>query len=310
VELQNKLIEDRDAAHAESQERAERGDHQEERLPEPVTEAVRDASLERRAQLLGAIRMILAHQKLQIGQLRLPVREREALAALQSAVEGKSADLGDFVFASDRRDLLEGALAVLQPDLTHADDRTARELQVQFADLTERVGMLREALSDLEDAQDELLEHHEKAALEAAAAGEPKPKPKPVPVPVPVPIDPDAPKPATTLTGPDLPEPAPQPTTLTGPDLTEPAPPPSTLSGPDLKESPKPATTLTGPDLTEPAPPPSTLSGPDVPDEPPPPSTLGDDIGAAAPGAPGEPAGSAANDAADAKRPWWRRPFG
>jgi hypothetical protein len=307
VQLQDKLIEDRDAAHAESQERAERQDHEEEQLPEPVTEAVRDATLERRAQLLGAVRMILARQKLEIGQLQLPARERQALAALQAAVQGKSADLNEFVYASDRRDLLEGALAVLQPDLTHADDRTSRELTVQFADMAERVGLLREALSDLEDAQDELLDPHEKVALEAAAAGAPKPKPKPKPAPV----DPDAPRPATTLIGPDLPAAAPQPTTLTGPEVKEAPKPPTTLTGPELKEPPPPPTTLSGPDLKEPPKPASTLGGPDLPEAPPPPSTLGDGIPEATPpAAPADPAGSAADDAGKAKRPWWRKPFG
>jgi hypothetical protein len=265
-----------------------------------VAEAVRDATSERRAQLLGAIRMILDHQKLELGRLALPARELRALAALQTAVDGKSI-VDDFVYASDRRDLLESALGVLQPDLIHADDLSARELHAQFADLTERVGELREALSDLEDAQDELLEGHEKAALETAQ-GAPKPKP--------VPSDPDAPRPATTLTGPELPEPElpepkPAPTTLTGPDLPEPKPPATTLTGPDLPEPKPPATTLTGPDLPEPRPPATTLSGPDLPEAPPPPSTLGDDgEAAAATPAPGD------DGAAKAKRAWWRRPFG
>jgi hypothetical protein len=298
VELQDKLVEDRDAALVEVQQREELEEHGKDELPEPVTEAVRDATVERRAQLLGAMRMVLDRQKLDFSQLALPARELRALEALQTAVDGRTV-LDEFVYASDRRDLLEGALGVLQPDLVHADALGAHELRAQFADLTERVGELREALTDLEDAQDELLEDHERAALEAAQ-GEPKPKPTPVP------SDPDAPRPATTLTGAELPEPAPQPTTLTGPEVPEPAPPPTTLTGPDLPEPKPPATTLMGPDLPEPPTPATTLTGADLPDAPPPPSTLGDD----APAAPGTAAASAADEAAKAKRPWWRRPFG
>ena len=279
VELQDKLIEDRDAAQVESQQREEIEEHGKDELPEPVTEAVRDATVARRAQLLGAIRMILDRQKLDIDRLGLPARELKALEALQVAVEGKSL-LDAFVYASDRRDLLEGALAVLQPDLTHADSLSAHELHAQLADMAERVGVLRDELSDLEDAQDELLEDHEEAVLEAVP-GPPKPKP--------VPSDPDAPRPATTLTGPDVPEPAPAPTTLTGPDVPEPVPAP---------------TTLTGPDVPEPVPAPTTLAGPDVPEDAPAPSTLGADDASAA------PASFAADDGAKAKRPWWRRPFG
>src|SRR5262249_2877175 len=149
-------------------------------------------------------------------------------------VEGKSADLHQFVYASDRRDLLERALGVLQPDLTRTDDKTARELQAQLDDLSRRLGELRERLSSLEDAQDELMRHHEAAAEIVAAPGD-QPKPKSPPKPG----DPDAPRPATTLTGPELPEQKPVPSTLIGPDLPETKPAPSTLTGPELLE-PKP----------------------------------------------------------------------
>ena len=313
MQLQDKLIEDREAAHAESQQREELREHQD-RLPGPEAEAVRDATLERRAQLLGAIRMILDRQRLEIGGLRMPPREARALDALQAAVEGRSTHLNEFLYATDRRDLLEGALAVLQPDLTHADDLSARELQAQFADLTGRVAELREALGDLEDAQDELLEDPQKKALEALQDPS-KPKPEPVP------SDPDAPRPATTLTGPDLPALAPPATTLTGPDLPAPPRPATTLTGPDLPEPPPPATTLTGPDLPEPrgAPPPmTTLTGPDLPELPPAPSTLGSDDGSPATGASADHGAAASTSAAGAdqesaakgKRPWWRKPFG
>jgi hypothetical protein len=312
VQLQDKLIEDRDAAHAESQQREELREHQD-KLPGPEAEAVRDATLERRAQLLGVIRMILDRQNLEIGGLRMPPREARALEALQAAVEGRSTHLNEFLYASDRRDLLEGALAALQPDLTHADDLSARELQAQFADLTGRVAELREALGDLEDAQDELLEDPQKKALEAIQ-GPPKPKP--------VPSDPDAPRPATTLTGPDLPEPAPPATTLTGPEPPAPPRPATTLTGPDLPVPPRLATTLIGPDLPEPrdAPRPmTTLTGPDLPEPPPAPSTLGSDDGSPATLASADhgaaasaarPAGADQESAATAKRPWWRKPFG
>ncbi|HMG55359.1 MAG TPA: hypothetical protein VK601_17800 [Kofleriaceae bacterium] len=281
MELKDKLIEDRDAAHAESQQREEL-DQQQEELPAPIVEAIQDQDRERRAQLLGAIRMILGHQHLEIGQLRMPPREARALTALQAAVEGKSSDLNSFVYAEDRRDLLERALGVLQPDLTHTDDKSAHELHAQLGDLSERLGELRHRLSSLEDAQDELISV---APEVAAIVGEPGDKPKPTAKP----SDPDAPRPATTLTGPDLPAPKPAPTTLTGPEVPARKPAPTTLVGPEVPER-KPA--------------PSTLVGPELPEpEPPPASTLASDASAA-------DDAMAADPAVKGKRPWWRRPFG
>jgi len=227
VQLEDKLVDGREAAQVESQQRVDVLEHGEETLPAPMVEAVHDASLEQRGQLLGTIRMILDRQALPIGQLHLPQREARALEALQVAASGKSTGLGQFVYASDRRDLLERALGVLQPNLTRADDQTARELHAQFADLAERVAELREALTDLEDSQDELLEDHQKGALaQAGAEAGDKPKPKP--------SDPDAPRPASTLAGPELPEPAPPPSTLAGPELSAPPTPASSLAGPEL----------------------------------------------------------------------------
>ncbi|HEX7843973.1 MAG TPA: hypothetical protein VF469_41145, partial [Kofleriaceae bacterium] len=195
MQLEDKLVEDRDAAHEEALQREDVEEHGEGRLPEPVTEALHDAALEQRGKLLGAIRMILDRQRVAVSEFHMPQRESRALEALQVAVEGRSSDLHQFVYASDRRGLLERALGVLQPNLTHADEQTARELHAQFADLSERVADLRHELTELEDSQDELLEGHQKEALQAAATPGDKPKPAAKP------SDPDAPRPEATLTG-------------------------------------------------------------------------------------------------------------
>jgi len=290
VQLEDKLVDGREAAKVESQQREDVLAHGEEALPAPMVEAVHDAGQDRRAQLLGAIRMILDRETLTVAQLRMPQRETRALEALQAATSGRTTSLGQFVYASDRRDMLEQALAVLQPDLTRADDQTARELHAQFADLAARVGELRHQLTELEDSQDELLEGHQKQALEAGAAepGDNKPKPKPEP------SDPDAPRPATTLTGPEVPERPTPATTLVGPELPARPPPATTLVGPEDPERPRPPTTLVGADLPPEPERPTTLSGADLAPEPTPDSSLGD----------------AGEIATKAKRPWWKRPFG
>ncbi|HEU4734256.1 MAG TPA: hypothetical protein VFT22_40470 [Kofleriaceae bacterium] len=285
MQLEDKLVDGREAAHAEAQQREDVLERGEETLPAPVAEAVQEAGVERRSQLLGAIRMIFERQTLTVGELHLPRRETVALEALQVATTGRARDTGQFVYATDRRDMLERALAALQPDLTHADDQSARELHAQLAELSERVADLRHQLTELEDSQDELLEGTQKAAHEAGAA-EPGDKPKPRPG------DPDAPRPATTLTGPEVPErPAPA-TTLIGPEVPERPAPPTTLTGPEVPEPARPPTTLTGTELPPDPPAASTLDGPEPASEPAPPSSLGD------------------ASEGGAKAPWWRRPFG
>jgi hypothetical protein len=309
VELKDKLIEDRDAAHVESQQRQELLDRDENQLPSPIVEAIQDQGRERRAQLLGAVRMILGHQTLEVGQLRMPARETRALSALQVAVEGRSADLNEFVYATDRRDLLERALGVLQPDLLHTDDQSAHGLRAQLKDLSERVGELRHRLTVLEDAQDDLLRGTpEVAALTTEPTDKPGDKPAAKPAgakPTVEPSDPDAPRPPTTLTGPgpDLPEPPPVRTTLAGgPDIPDRTPAKTTLTGADLPDRTPAPTTLVGPDLPDEPPAKTTLVGPTVPDEAPPPSTLGD-----APDAANAPAPDGGDKP---KRSWWRKPFG
>jgi hypothetical protein len=277
VQLEDKLVEGLDSAHAELQQREDLLARDEEQLPAPVAEALEEASLKIRAQLLDAVRVILAGQELELSSLDLPQLEMEGLIALQVAVEGKSHDLGQFVYATDRRDLLERALGVLQPEFSRSDDGAAREMRTQLDDMVTRVGELREQLLDLEDAQDELVEGRSKEGTEAGAAdSSDKPKPEP--------SDPDAPRPPTTLTGPDRSEPARPPTTLTGPDLPVAKPSATTLTGPDLPVATPSATTLTGPDLPEAEPGRSTLG--DLEPEP--------DV----------------SDGDKGKRPWWRRPFG
>jgi len=207
VQLEDKLVEDFGAARAESQQREDVLAHGEDQLPEAVTEAVSEASVQLRGKLLGAIRMVLADEEVAVADLQLPAHEAHALDALQIAVSGRST-IGKFVFACDRRDLLEQALAVLQPNLLHADDKSARALHAQFAELTSRVGELRHTLTNLEDAQDELIEGQLKPSLEQGET-DPSDKPKP--------SDPDAPRPATTLVGADLPEAPAAPSTLGDP---------------------------------------------------------------------------------------------
>jgi len=179
--------------------------------------------------LLAAMREILEHRHIVVNDLALPQRELRALEALQAAVTGKDGELSQFIYASDRRDLLEQALAVLQPGVMAG-------VTQPFQDLIQRVGTLRHDLKDLEDAQDELLEGNDKVGP-AKADGDTADKPKP---------DDDLsldgperkfPKPATSLTGERAPE-SKLPSTLDGPTLKEEPPRETTVgSKQDLAEA-------------------------------------------------------------------------
>jgi len=149
-----------------------------------------DIELVQRAAVIAAMQLIFEGQQIVVNDLLLPRRERLALEALKAAVEGRDQEIAQFVYASDRRDLLEQALAILQPSVA------LLEGEPFFDQLVHRVGDLRERLTSLEDAQDELMERPQQALAkanpdEADEADE-------------VEVDDDVPKPST-LFGPEGP---------------------------------------------------------------------------------------------------------
>ncbi|MBA3461335.1 MAG: hypothetical protein H0T46_15335 [Deltaproteobacteria bacterium] len=209
-------------------------------LPEFAGEQARDMERERGTRLIDAMRQLLAGEELAISQLGLPAREAKALEALKAAVTGRN-ETDMFVYAEDRRSLLEQALAVLQPNLTSGKESELAEMAQSMEQLTRAVGSFREALGSLGDAQEELIGEEKKAFELAATPGDKDDKPKPKP------SDPDAPVglAATTLTGPERPPPAKPPTTLVGPEVKAAPKPASTLStGPEVKPEAKGPTTL------------------------------------------------------------------
>jgi hypothetical protein len=126
----------------------------EQELPELQSSEHRDT--EHRGSVMAAMRAILDRDVVVVDELGLPARELRALEALQAAVEGKDAKLSQFVYATDRKNLLEQALAVLQPNFVTGDAQHAQVLGT-YADLIEKVAELRHGLLDLGDAQDDLL---------------------------------------------------------------------------------------------------------------------------------------------------------
>lgn len=168
--------------------------------------------------VVATMRAIFERRSVIINDLQLPQREQRALEALQAAVTGRDEKLSKFVYAHDRRELLEQALLVLQPGLIQ---ETAPPLQ----DLVHHVGNLRVGLEDLDDAQDDLLVPHA-MAVEETTEGDSDDKPDDE--------DEASAKPASTLDGPEVEEPPKPASTLDGPPREEIEKPPTSLG--DAKE--------------------------------------------------------------------------
>jgi hypothetical protein len=161
--------------------------------------------------VVAAMKTIMKGEQIVINDLKLSKRHQTALEALKTAVEGKDQSLSQFVYAEDRRTLLEQALAVLQPELADLS-----QLGQPFQDLLKTVGELRDKLNVLEDSEEELVEGRAKDYVQTEGDTDDKPD------------DDDDDR---SLTGPPR-------------DIKKPA---SQLGGPERKAEPKPATTLGDP---------------------------------------------------------------
>jgi hypothetical protein len=286
VRLEDKQVDGPDLERDEQRKQSLLAESEESELAELAEEQVRDPERDRSIDLLASIRLILENKHLDVSHLGLPQRDALALEALQSAVTGRNTNLGTFIYAEDRRSMLEQALAVLQPGLTGGAQEQLAAMN-DFQILNKHVNELRDSLLNLEDGQDELFASDHRRSTVQAGDGETADKPKPKP------SDPDAPRPATTLTGPEVAQ-EPRTTTLsTGPEAKlERAP--TTLTGPEPKQESKSSMLSTGPEAKLERLP-STLAGPERKEQPEAPTTLGspDEIEQAA-----------------KKKPWWRKPFG
>jgi hypothetical protein len=98
--------------------------------------------------------------------------EEEALKFLEAAVKGRDAKLTHIVYAEDREDMLEQALAVLYPTLSHGMEHTAPALREEHDALVEKVTTLRKEIANKEDAQEDPIELRQRLVEEEAAADE------------------------------------------------------------------------------------------------------------------------------------------
>lgn len=253
MRLEDKELEGPDLEREQGLEQLEDETHENDKeLPELAGPEVVDAELSYRTRMFDALQSILAGENLSIPMLYLPQREALALEALQSAVTGRDRSMNTFMFAEDRKSLLEQALAVLQQNLTRGDSETLTALYAKYDELTENVANLRDELLGLEDAQDDLIE--QKQREEEITSG-------------------DAPETEDAASGTGfiasalsaLAEVAQvdgaQRSTLVGPELPEATKAASTLDGSEVKVEQKPSA-LSGPELPAPAPHVSLLDAP------------------------------------------------
>ncbi len=103
-----------------------------------------------------AVQSIFERRPLELDQLQLSKQEHSALEALRAAFNGKDARYNTFLYAEHRREMLEQALAALQP-IFALDVSMSSEMQEEYAALVEQVTQLRIHLLSLEDSQDDEL---------------------------------------------------------------------------------------------------------------------------------------------------------
>lgn len=84
--------------------------------------------------------------------------EMEALSYFQAAVSGRDTRVDQLVYAEDRKDLLEQALAVLYPTLSHGMEQSAIVMREVHDALIQQVVELRHEIASKEDAQESVIE--------------------------------------------------------------------------------------------------------------------------------------------------------
>jgi hypothetical protein len=211
-------------------------------LPEIQPLEVLDDRNERR--IVEAMRAILEHRSIVVNDLALPKRELDALVALKEAVDGKDGNLNRFVYAEDRSELLEQALAVLQPQIA--------EHMAIFGEMIARVANVRQELRMREDAEDDLIAEHEPTVKAVAGSEEDDDQSL------------DGPeraiaKPNSALDGPDVKIEPFKSTLSDGPAVDEPPAKSALSDGPAVADPPAKSTLFDGPATPELAAAPTTL---------------------------------------------------
>lgn len=126
-------------------------------------EVVTKADAPRIKEAFTAVEAVLAGRSVSEEMLAdLSQQEVLAVRTLETAVKGKTSLSRISLFAEDRRDLLEQALATLQPLLGAGLDPQFEDLRERHEEMVDEVKQLRTKLEGLADAQE--MPHHELGA--------------------------------------------------------------------------------------------------------------------------------------------------
>lgn len=169
----------KDEAEVEQRKRQDRAHDTEKRLEGYDDRTTRDPTVEaeKAERCTAMMRVIEAIFRKDLrpldGLTGFSAAEMKALRYFEAAVKGRDVKSSQLVYAEDREDLLEQALAVLYPTLSHGMEDSALQLREQHDDLVDRVTLLREEIASKEDAQEDVIEARQRV-LEADKADDDK----------------------------------------------------------------------------------------------------------------------------------------
>jgi hypothetical protein len=164
---------DKDEVESQQRRRQDRAQNHERNLEETDDlathgEAEESAKRDRCAAMMSVVEAIFRKELRPLAGLTessgFSAEELRALEFLEAAVKGRHRRRSEIVYAEDREDLLEQALAVLYPTLSHGMEKSAEALREQHDELVERVSLLREEIASKDDAQADPLEVRQKVA--------------------------------------------------------------------------------------------------------------------------------------------------
>jgi hypothetical protein len=205
----------------------------EEHAPEQARAEEVDTSTLRFHELIAFVEGLLRGDAPELELAWASETERQAIALLREAIEGRKPSETHDLFAEDRLQMLNQALAALQPTLAAGFEQAIGDERDLYRQLVEDMHAFQHDLSGLEDAQEEVFEQDRVREMgkpiDTGEVGDDRPTTLAGPGPA---IEPTAA--ATTLTGPGpaVEKPSP-PTTLTGPGpaVEKPSPPSAAWDG-------------------------------------------------------------------------------
>ncbi len=149
-------------AHDQDQiEVLEREEEVEESDEEVAVTAAHDSESAHYLEIAAIVRSLLEGDEVSLGDLEVSDDQLVALRALAAAAHGHTEGSAQLIYAEDRLQLLNDALAALGPTLAMTLDPMLDGTRDLYDELVAEVSELRDRLLSLEDAQEEVFHHDE-----------------------------------------------------------------------------------------------------------------------------------------------------